>query len=205
MEPISISFLLSTFVALVDRIKNLEKIKFQDKQTLFNEIVKPLFEALEPVVLNYMDFFRKARQIVNKNPRKNISKVVQSIREDRDAMVMARIKVRETANQIKEQIKDEEITEFAMAVNGFFYQASDPPPMLDSLAVNFMHSIENAAHQNVEDRELVGDFNEVIDDILKGLELSWSLIVKSYEKIKIDSVSPSKYVQKRSTKKPKPR
>ena len=65
MEPIT--SLLDAFIKLADRIINLEKTKLQGKKDLFNEIVKPVFEDLEPVALNYMIFFRNARQTVIKS------------------------------------------------------------------------------------------------------------------------------------------
>ncbi len=203
MEPIT--SLLDAFIKLADRIINLEKSKLQDKQTLFNEIVKPLFEEVEPVALNYIDFFRKARQAISKNPRKNLSKVSQTIREDRDAMLMARIKVRAMADQIKEHIKDEEIVEFAVAVTDFFYEASDSPFIMNlgSLANSLVTYIDQVTNDS-DSHKAIDPLNGYIDVIVSILEKSWSSIVKSYEKIKIYSVSSPKLVQKLQTKKTKP-
>jgi hypothetical protein len=40
-----------------------------------------------------------------------------------------------------------------------------------------------------------------IDSTLENLEASWASIVQSYEKLKIDSISPPKFVRKRQPKK----
>lgn len=199
MEP---SFLLGTFTALVDRIVNLEKTKLQDKKTLFNEIVKPLFEELEPVASNYKDIFWKAKQVAKTNSQKKLQKAMLQIVEEREVMALARIKVREMAIQIAENIKDEEVAVFANAVNGYFYNTAKSYGSTRTIFLlrRFEKQRESGevSEINAPEKEVLVEY---IDEVLKDLEKSWKTIVQSYERLKIYSVSPTKFIKKNTTKK----
>lgn len=206
IEPLS--FFLDTFIKLADTIINLEKAKLQDKQTIFNEVVKPLFEELEPVVLNYMDFFRKAKETVINTDQKDLAGIVQGLKKERDEMVMARVKVRALAAEISENIEDEQIVLFAQSVSIFFsevtfithvrevvtfrqFPSSNLSRLVDLLNITVSHNIP-------KERIIV-----YIDTILLKAENSWSQIVKSYQTLKIYSVSSPKLVKKNPIKKTK--
>jgi hypothetical protein len=203
MEPIT--SLLDAFIKLADRLINLEKAKLQNRQTLFKEFVKPLFEELEPVASNYMDFFRKARRTINRSTLNNLRNVVDKIKNEREAMSMARTKVREMAKEIEESINDQEVVEFAKAVKDFFYST----PVLQkkffqnkkSKSRALVRALENVAARKTGKENLI----VYIDNTLENLEASWVSIVRSYEKLKIHSIVPPKFVRKRKTKKTKPR
>ena len=120
MEPIS--FILDTFIGVMERIINLEKTKIQNKQQVFKEIIEPLFIELQPVVDNYVTLFKKAKQSVSENKQSNIWEAVQEIRESRDAMILSRVKVREMANRIQEAYNDKKVTDFAKKDDRFFYR-----------------------------------------------------------------------------------
>jgi hypothetical protein len=204
MEPIS--FFLSTFMALADRIIDLDKEKIKDKKDLFNEIIKPLFEELEPVALNYMEFFQRSRQIIIDTPQKDLADVVEVIQKERNAMIFARIRVREMASQIEKHINNEQIVMFAMSVNDFFY--SDPlghPALIEyrssaaSTGRGLLEMIKYTILQSDEKKVII----DYIDKALEIFEKAWASIVQSYGALKIYSISPPKFVRKSQTKKTK--
>jgi len=214
MEPIS--FLLDTFIQLAERIINLEKAKLQDQRTMFEEIIAPVFEELEPIAQNYMLFFRKARQlIIDKNKQSSeweieiagnklipvdikneLQEMAQYMKKERDGMIMVRVKVTEMARQIKEYSTSAEIAEFANAVDAFFFNSPDNLPEVrlpqDSKATEFLERLNQSILSDNDEQDLI----EYIDDVLLELERSWGKIVQAYEKIKIHSVSPPKLIRK---------
>lgn len=197
-----IPFILTTLTSLVDRIVNLEKTKIQDKKTLFQEVVKPLFEELEPLALDYVDLFRKAKKSIIKGSRKEFNAINQSIQEDRDAMMMTRIKVLEMAEQIKQHIKDDDIVEFATAVSLYFDSTQEPPYKMRSYATVLLTYIEHQEFQN-KVKGATEQFNQIVDEIIIQLEKSWGAIVKSYEKIKLYSIVSPKHIKINKNKKSK--
>lgn len=214
MEPIS--FFLNTFIQLAERIINLEKAKLQDQRVAFEEIVEPLFIELEPIAKSYMDFFRKARQlVVDKNRRSSewgieiagnklipedikneLQEMAQYMKEERDAMIMVRVKVTEMARQIKERSSIAEIAEFADAVDAFFFNSPGNLPEFklprDSKATEFLERLNQSILSEYDDQDLI----KYIDRVLHRLENSWGEIVRSYEKLKINLVSPHKLIRK---------
>lgn len=213
MEPIS--FFLDTFIELADRIINLKKAKLQDQRTLFEEIIAPVFEELEPIAQNYMLFFQKARQlIVDKNKRslgrgleiagkklipedvKNeLQEMAQFMKKERDVIIPTRIKVAEMARQIKECSTIAEVTEFADAVDAFFFNSPGNLPELklprDSEATEFLEKLNQSILSDYNEQDLI----KYIDRVLLKLESSWGEIVRSYEKLKIKLVSPPKLLR----------
>jgi hypothetical protein len=190
-----IALFLTALKELADRVRNLEKTRAQDKQDIFNNIVKPLFVELEPVSSNYKDFFERARQTIRECTSEDLRKTAQQIRNERDAMIMARIKVRETANQIKEHINDEAISEFATSVNNFFYSAprlTPVRPRFQSSAMRFLDFLNYAASHNIDRQEII----DYLDIILENLERSWSSVVSSFERVKIKALSSQRFLHK---------
>jgi NADPH-dependent glutamate synthase beta subunit-like oxidoreductase len=214
MEPISL--LLDAFIRLAERIINLEKTKFQDQRLVFDEIIKPLFVELEPIAQNYLAFFRKARQlVVDKNRRssewgieiagnklipENIKNELQEMahymKEERDAMIMVRVKVTEMAHQIKERTKSVEMAEFADAVDAFFFNSPGNLPEVklprDSKATEFLEKLNQSISSDYNEKDLI----KYIDRVLLKLENSWGDIARSYGKLRIQLVSPPKLLRK---------
>lgn len=192
------SLFLSTFMELANRVGNIEKSKLQDRKDLFNNIIAPLFNDLEPAADNYMNFFREARKLINGATKRNIPRAAYSVLKVREEMALTRIKVREMAKEMGRHIDDKDVLNFAKAIDKFFYCSPDfPLPTLgykprtrSETIMIFMRLLEN---EQIKKTEVV----HFIDETLMDLEKSWALIVKSYEKIKIHLTSSPKLIRKR--------
>ena len=214
MEPISL--FLNAFIQLADRINNLEKTKLQDQKVVFEEIVEPLFTELEPIAKSYTLFFRKARQLIidkNKPSQANrieipggnnfifniqdeLHEMARYLKEERDTMANARIKVSEMAGQIKEHINNPEIVEFSTSVEKFFFNSPGNFPEFklprDSKATEFLERLDQSILSDYDDQDLI----KYIDRVLHKLENSWGEIVRSYQKLKIILTSPPTLIRK---------
>jgi len=203
MEPFT--SLLDAFIKLADRLINLEKAKLEGRQKLFDQLIKPLFVELEPVASNYIGYFRKARQSISKSKDGDFREVAELIKEERDAMSMARIKVREMAKQIKENIDDPEIVAFAASVDKFFYsaprfpQVQDVPGSNSSSAMRFLDYLRFASLNNIGTQEVVNH----LDVVINSIEQDWSLVVDCYGNLNIKFIAPKKVKKKKKTRKTK--
>ena len=191
MEPIS--FILDTFIGVMERIINLEKTKIQNKQQVFKEIIEPLFIELQPVVDNYVTLFKKAKQSVSENKQSNIWEAVQEIRESRDAMILSRVKVREMANRIQEAYNDKKVTDFAQKVDSFFYRTIlEKQKSSKSRASELVDLFEYVLKHDMDKSELI----KFIDDALKSMETSWVAIAQSYAMVRIYCLSSPQLIKK---------
>ena len=198
----AITLALEAFINLAERIIRLEKTKLESRQKLFDQLVKPLFVELEPVASNYIGYFRKARQSIKKSKEGDFREVAELIKEERDAMSMARIKVREIAKQIKENIDDPDIIDFAASVDKFFYsaprfpQVQEVPGSNSSSAMRFLDYLRFASLNNIGTQEVVNH----LDVVINSIEHDWSLVVQCHEKLRIKSIAPKKVKKKKKTK-----
>ena len=193
MEPIT--SVLDAFIKLADRIINLEKTKLQDKKDLFNEIVKPLFEELEPVAKNYISFFREANDVVDNLSKRNFATKSRSLGEKRDAMKLTRIKISKMAKEIENRIEDEEIIQFTKAIDDFFYRI----PALPLYPKGFISHTEYmmVLIDYLGEAKLNKlDVTQHINQTLAGLEETWGRIVQSYQNLKINIFSSPRLVRK---------
>jgi len=198
----AITLALEAFIKLAERIIRLEKTKLESRQKLFDQLVKPLFLELEPVASNYIGYFRKARQSIRRSKDGDFREVAELIKEERDAMSMARIKVREMAKQIKENIDDPDIVAFAASVDKFFYsaprfpQVQDVPGSTSSSAMRFLDYLRFASLNNIGTQEVVNH----LDVVVNSIEQDWSLVVQCHEKVRIKSIAPKKVKKKKKTR-----
>ena len=185
-----IVFLLSALKDLVERLRNLKRDQLEDKQILFNEVVKPLFDDLQPVAINYMEIFRMARKIIVEGPDQYSLFSATMIRKQREEKLMERTKVSEMARQIIIHIKDPDVVDFAKAITYFFF--ADPEDEKQS-----RRTYEFVRKLNDPEFRRHGQVVQYIDDTLSILIEEWAKIVASYEKLKIHALAPEKYVNKK--------
>ena len=200
MEPFT--SLLDAFIKLAEKITNLKKTELENRQKPFDKLVTPLFVELEPVASNYIGYFRNARQSIKKSKDGDFREVGEKIKEDRDAMSMARIKVRAMAKQIKENIDDPDIVAFAESVDKYFYSAPRFPQVQEvagsnsSSAMKFLDFLRFASLNNIGTEKVL----EHLDVVINSIEQDWALVVECYGKLEIKFIAPKK---KKKTKKTK--
>jgi len=194
MEPISLLF--DTFIKLMDRIISQKNLKEKNKQQLFKEIIEPLFIELQPVVDNYFLLFRRAKQSIRESKGRVSRKSIREVREAREAMLVVRIKVRETANRISNEIADEEIANFASKVEKFFYHKINRLRGSLSDGEILVGYLEEMLEEEITSYELVS----FIDEILEKMEKSWISIVQSYARLRIYYLSTPDSVKKKKKK-----
>lgn len=190
--------LIETSIALADKVLNLDKSKIQDKKSIFNEIVNPLYEDLEPVASNYMEIFRTARSSFSKFSIQELKKAIVLVGKEREAMVTARIKVEQMAYQVKGLINDEEVGTFALAIIFFFHQTTQIFGL--SRTRDFLEELKRIEKVSKGSRKITQKDKELIvqyiDETLATLEEYWGNITKSYSKLRIHYLGSKKLIRK---------
>lgn len=195
MEHISI--FLSVTKQIADQVANCEKTKKEDKNNLLNNIIKPLYTKLKPVARNYMKFFQEADLLISISSKRSITKNNSVVKNNRENLQLARIKVHEMANQLKENIQDENVSKFANAISVFFNYAPDIA-IPDLLSLHPTGRLAVLVEWMSENKMEKSDVIRFIDETYSKLEESWKAIVQMYEKMEIDALSESKFTRKGS-------
>ena len=57
---------MEVFLKLIDKVISLIKKREEDKSKIFKEVVQPLYEEFENIVVQYFSFFRSTLHSINK-------------------------------------------------------------------------------------------------------------------------------------------
>ena len=135
-------------------------------------------------------------KLIPENIKNELQEMAHYMKEERDAMIMVRVKVTEMAHQIKERTKSVEMAEFADAVDAFFFNSPGNLPEVklprDSKATEFLEKLNQSISSDYNEKDLI----KYIDRVLLKLENSWGDIARSYGKLRIQLVSPPKLLRK---------
>jgi len=186
---------LGLFKVVTEHVSELVKSRQTDRQQLFSDIVEPLFVQLQPVADNYFDLFRHARVLIDKGrSQKSLATAASEIRRDREKMLQVRRQVTEMAGQIQQEIKEDRVVDFALAIQRFFTSIAPPerpartsPPASAAAAlVKFADPVSSvgATRKNVI---------QYIDRTLAKLEDDWAAISSCYARVRLHLNTPGRY------------
>ncbi len=195
---------LEVFIKLAERIIHLEKTKLQEKQDFFNEVLKPLYEDLEPLASQYIAFFRRAHNEIMECEQGDLLKIAVVLKTERDALVMARIKVYAMSRVIYERLEGDNtgIHLFIDAIKGFFEDNSLKRVTIQTgpatNAWKLISLFDDLGTGNLTRKDLI----KFIDLTFRSMETNWELIVYLYQEQKLNLVMNSnKYIKNSRSKK----
>src|SRR5690349_13368703 len=110
---------VETFWKLLDHSIDAIKSQKQSKADLFNNVIDPLFIEFRPVVDDYFNLFRRTKQKVINSNRENLWEAIAEVRDNREALLQSRIKVREMAEIVSTTYHDVKISSFADKILDF--------------------------------------------------------------------------------------
>jgi hypothetical protein len=175
------------FLSLLDRIINLVKQREIKKQQFFDKIIEPLFKELEPVVEDYFNLFRESLQMVrNSHNYDDLNNAVEKIRRNRNHLLQTRIKVREMADTIKNEVKDEKVVNFANDILKFFNSSKAEVPVdpkFISLGARLLELCDYVMTEKLSGDQLI----IFLENELKNLESSWEAISKSHAMLRLEN------------------
>jgi hypothetical protein len=197
-----ISFFLSTFTALVDRIVKLEKNGKENKQQVFKEIIEPLYLQLQPVAENYDMIFREAGLYVSNNSTTRLDVFLSNIRASQEKMRLTRASIRTMAFQIQKSYNDEIFQNFALNVLRFFDAAmygkgieldENLNLVITKTRSTILMNLINKASITSSERD---ELRLYIFESIGAIEQAWFEIGESYANAKIYCFSASDLMKK---------
>jgi hypothetical protein len=111
---------MEIFLKLIDRLIQLVRARSLHRKQLFNEIVQPIYEDLEPIAKDYFELFHFV--ISRLESESSTREELADLTKERSLQFVAlRRKLQEAAQVVAGRIEDERIVEFANAVTSFFF------------------------------------------------------------------------------------
>lgn len=180
-----------TFLALLDRIIALVRIRALNRQQVFTGIVEPLFRELEPVVDDYFALFREAKRTVGTCRDAQLPDAIESIRARREELLTTRIKVKEMADIVRSRIRDKRVKAFASTVYEFFLCTQHPhrhrlsmSPSSELVAIVDLLELTIGLEQS---RDVLLFY---LDATLQMLQNRWVEIAQSYASLRLYCMQP---------------
>jgi hypothetical protein len=177
---------VETFWQLLDHSIDLIKSQKQSKADLFNNVIDPLFIELRPVVDDYFALFRRTKQKVINSNRENLWEAIAEVRENREALLQSRIKVREMAKIVSATYHDSKISSFANKILEFFYGTEiRSKPDISGGEVLVQEFTSYVMGSNVTKEQLL----TFIDKSLNLFETRWVAICQNYATLRVYCLS----------------
>ncbi len=182
---------VETFWILLDHSIDLIKSQKQSKADLFNNVIEPLFFELRPVVDDYFALFRRTKQKVINSNRENLWDAIAEVRDNREALLQSRIKVREIADVISATYHDAKINSFANKILEFFYGTEIRSKPATSKGKELIQEFTSYVMGNNVTKEQLLTF---IDISLNSFEERWRAICRNYATLRVYCLSSASVV-----------
>ena len=174
---------LDSFLKLVSYLVQLVKAGHEGRRLIFEEIVTPLFNSLEPVVDDYLRLFRHAEAaLAAADPN---TTALEELRSHRHRLLHARVKVREMADAICVNCEDEDLQEFATAVRKLFYCTRIATVKQGSVAEKLVDLLDLLEQDEVPIEQL----RDFVKGTLHNLIDAWGKVANLYASLRIASIA----------------
>lgn len=179
--------MIGIFLTLVDKIIELFKAHKEAKETVFQEIIEPLFNDMTIIVHDYLSLFKESEIIIHSDLGKSeikLQEVINRIKVRREEYLHIRIKTRQMADLIQVEIKNKDVADFANKVANFFFnnKISRDQEFLVSDSSMLVDLFELLEDSKLSKRELY----DAIKQMQIRTEKSWAEITRAYALLRIN-------------------
>lgn len=174
--------MLTAFIKILDLAIRLLKEKDTDEKVFFHEIVEPVFRELETVAEDYRVLFRKAQQTLQQMPKGNVDQALKELKENREKMLQARVKVRSMAEAIRIRVRKKAAIDFAEAVARFFQCTNLGLASSRSAGEKLVDLLELLEKDSVSRSDLLA----FVEKVNRNLKTSWRQINDKYALLQLE-------------------
>ena len=165
----------------------------------FDQIVDPIFKALQLVVDDYFVFFRTTAVEMEELTREGsyelavekLSKIINKLRQDRERMLSNRIVIKAMADDLIKRTHDEKYSKFYHSVSRIF--DSVDVPYKTGQKVSAAQNILTLANQLTEDpmNNKVSPYTLLwaLQASIVDIEQKWGAVAQSYARLRFDCLS----------------
>jgi|GEM_PF-4682541 len=193
---------------VIDKIISLIKARDENRAALFKEVVEPLHDEFEKVVVQYFAFFRSA---LSELSQERLESTIAALKDQRNDYIQARIKIISMSEAIKEELGNDDIVAYCDSIKGFFFTDKNnllqtgSSSMLDNPQMQMLlyHAqseyrsggsrLLRMLERSLAEKEDVQDNKKALQDILTYIEQalsvmedSWSKASSNYAKLRVN-------------------
>ncbi len=173
---------VGAFLDLINAIIKFLQLQKTNRKEVFDNIVKPLFDELQPVVDDYFKLFRDAKKELQTG-QADVALAAKRIRERREALLIARVRVREMADAVCLGVADKYVRKFASHVVSLFFCTQHDVKGRTSGSRRLVDLCDMVTNDPaLLDKAIILAF---IDRTLEKLESDWLAIAQSFGHAKI--------------------
>jgi len=176
--------LLTAFIEILEFAIRGLKEKDTNEKIFFREIIEPVFRELEAVAEDYRMLFSKAQQALQQMPKDNTVHVLKELKENREEMLQARVKVRSMAAAIRMRVRKKAAVAFAEAVSGFFQCTNLDLATSRSVGERLVDLLELLDEESVSRADLI----MFVEKVNSNLVTSWHQISDTYALLKLECI-----------------
>ena len=175
---------LELFLTLVDRTIALVGERKRDKVACFNDVIDPLFQALEPVADDYSTLFKSTQRDVAAGV--SAREISLRLSPARDSSERGRVAVKAMAQALRARASDDAIRDFADAVVGYFEGTVE----FSSMAMTVSQLVVRLL-----DEGRIQEASRVVDTMVHQQDAAWRDIARKYANLRLDCLGPSGFVK----------
>lgn len=118
---------LSGFLSVLEKARDLLAGRRSNTERLFDEVVDPIFNDLQPVVDDYVALFSSAlSELDEAQDQSGVDIALENLRSNRQKMFTARATVRALVFEMTEGLRDRKLRSFLEDVSKVFRSTDDP-------------------------------------------------------------------------------
>ena len=178
---------MELFLKLIDRAIAFTRERERNKRAYFDEIVVPLFEEIQSVIDEFMQYFSHALDLCSSEASSDVE-ISKSVRKERYKSRAARLRVQELACAIADKTDDSDMVAFCEAIAEIF---SNKP--IFHLTLKFTTATEQVQNlmEELEERALSREEVEtIIGSLQHRVTTAWATTARIYGVLRIKAVSP---------------
>ena len=176
---------ITTLLALWEKAMGLLRSGQLSREKRFREIIEPMFREMEPVVDDYFKLFVDARRRLDTTKKGQVSEALSTLRSHREAMLVARVKVRSMADAIAECSKERVVRQFCGAIANFFDSGVFTWQRNPSAARVLVDLLEQLDSGDIEQQIIL----EYVKETLRNMERRWENIANAYARARVHYLS----------------
>lgn len=203
---------MDTFLKIIDKlislIKAREEKREENKAKIFNQIIEPLHQEFEKVVVQYFAFFRTMLAGINDkltNDESTLNLLTQ-LKEQRNEYIQARIKIVSMSEAIK-SMGNSDVLEYCENIKAFFFidrkttfdymggslednlerikfRIRKKMGIEESIGLNMLKMME--LEEKCDDSATHEAIIFIIEDSIKNMEESWASVSSLYAKMRVN-------------------
>ena len=184
---------IDVFMKLIEGMVKIVEHRRNDRRQLFDDVVQPMYQQLQPVIDEYYALFHQCRsEIAAARTKPALSAAIDAIRDRRETTLLARATIRTLVEEMEKHVKDKHVIHFAEQVSKFFY-STEVAHVRKMSAMRSFVELCDYVQQNDLDKGLLMDY---LSETLKTMVERSSAVASTYSAVRLHCLCPPRFLAK---------